>query len=138
MTDLIPGRRVSSTRRVTEADTALALGSGDLPVLGTPRLLAWCEAACVDVLADILAETAVPPTGESRRTSVGTRVALEHTRATPVGAAVHVQAELTHVDGRALRFAVAAHDDVGRVLATGELTRVLVGAEQFLARFSGA
>jgi fluoroacetyl-CoA thioesterase len=51
-----------------------------------------------------------------------------------VGAAVHVHAELAHVDGRLLRFAVAVHDDDGRVLATSELTRVVVQAERFLAR----
>ena len=35
----------SLTFVVTDADTAAAVGSGSLPVLGTPRLLAWCEAA---------------------------------------------------------------------------------------------
>ena len=129
LSDLTPGRRFSTTHRVTEADTAVALGSGDLPVLATPRLLAWCEGACVAVLAAVLAEGTAPG-----RTSVGTRVLLEHTRATPVGAAVHVRAELAHIDGRALRFTVAAHDDGGRVLATSELTRVVVDAERFLAR----
>ena len=125
MTDLVPGRRAGATHRVTDADTATALGSGDLPVLATPRLLAWCEGACVSALA----EGPVPG-----RTSVGTRVVLEHTRATPVGAAVHVQAELAYVDGRLRRFTVAAHDDDGRVLATGELTPVAVEADRFLAR----
>ena len=129
-TDLPPDRTITTTHRVTDADTAVALGSGDLPVLATPRLLAWCEAACVAVPAAAAARA----DGRSVRTSVGTRVVLEHTRATPVGAAVHVQAELAQVDGRLLRFAVAVHDDAGWVLATSELTRVVVEAERFLAR----
>jgi predicted thioesterase len=134
MTDHVPGPRATTTHQVTEADTARALGSGDLSVLATPRLLAWCEGACLAVLAAVPADDAVPAPGRAPRTSVGTRVELEHTRATPVGAAVEVRAELVHVDGRLLRFGVAAHDDAGRVLATGELTRVLVEAERFLAR----
>jgi predicted thioesterase len=56
---------------IEDQDTAAALGSGTLPVLGTPRLLAWCETATCAAIAPDLAE------GE---TSVGTRVELEHTR----------------------------------------------------------
>ena len=134
MTDHVPGRRATTTHRVTEDDTARALGSGDLPVLATPRLLAWCEGACLAVLAGPPADDAVPGPGRAPRTSVGTRVEFEHTRATPVGAAVDVQVELVDVDGRLFCFGVAAHDDAGRILATGELTRVLVDAERFLAR----
>ena len=62
---------------VTDADTAAAVGSGDLAVLGTPRLLAWCEAAtCAALAASLSAE----------QTRVGTRVSLEHLAASPVGA----------------------------------------------------
>ena len=133
-TDLSPNSTFTTTHRVTDSDTAVALGSGELPVLATPRLLAWCEGACLAVLGGPPADDAVPGPGRAPRTSVGTRVELEHTRATPVGAAVDVQAELVHVDGRLLRFGVAAHDDAGRIISTGELTRVLVDAERFLAR----
>ncbi|MGA0092648.1 MAG: thioesterase family protein, partial [Candidatus Nanopelagicales bacterium] len=63
---------------VSAADTATALGSGDVPVLATPRLIAWLEAATVD---------ACPPLG-SDETSVGTRVEVEHLAASPVGASV--------------------------------------------------
>ena len=61
----------TATHIVTEADTAIAVGSGSLPVLGTPRLLAWCEAATCAALDPHLAEG---------QTSVGTRVDLEHLR----------------------------------------------------------
>ncbi|TIC84126.1 hotdog domain-containing protein [Nocardioides sp. GY 10127] len=119
-------------RSVTEADTAAAVGSGSLPVLGTPVVLAWCEAATCAAAAPLL---------EEGRTTVGTRVELEHRAASPVGAAVEVTATLTHRDGRLLRFAVqarhAADSPVGKpgaVLATGEVTRVVVDAERFLGR----
>jgi fluoroacetyl-CoA thioesterase len=113
---------------VTEDDTALAVGSGSLPVLGTPRLLAWCEAATCAELEAALAD------GE---TSVGTRVQLEHLAASPVGAEVEVTAATAYVDGRLHRFTVAArHLSDGKVVASGEVTRVVVDAERFLSRIS--
>jgi fluoroacetyl-CoA thioesterase len=113
---------------VTEDDTAIALGSGSLPVLATPRLLAWCEAAtCAGI---------EPALGEGE-TSVGTRVQLEHLAASPVGAEVEVTAESAYVDGRLHRFTVAArHRADGRVVGAGEVTRVVVEAERFMARIS--
>lgn len=114
---------------VTPADTARALGSGDVEVLATPRLLAWCEAATVAAVA------AVADAGTSHNeTSVGTRVRLEHLAATPVGGCVQVRATLEHRDGRLLRFAVAATDRSGRVVATGEVSRVVVDRDRFAAR----
>jgi fluoroacetyl-CoA thioesterase len=113
---------------VTDADTALAVGSGSLPVLGTPRLLAWCEAATV-------AELELP----EGQTSVGTRVSLEHLAASPVGARVEVTAAPAYVDGRLHRFAVTARDVAsGKVVGSGEVTRVVVDAERFMARISPA
>jgi len=113
---------------VTDDDTALALGSGSLAVLGTPRLLAWCEAATCAEIGSTLGD------GE---TSVGTRVLLEHLAASPVGAEVEVTAETAYVDGRLHRFTLAArHTGDGKVVASGEVTRVVVDAERFLARIS--
>lgn len=112
---------------VTDDDTAVALGSGALLVLATPRLVAWLEAATCAAAA------AAGYTGDGW-TSVGTRVAVEHLAATPVGGRIEAVAELADVDGRALRFAVTATDGAGRVVATGEVTRVVVDVERFLAR----
>jgi fluoroacetyl-CoA thioesterase len=112
------------TYTVTSDDTALAVGSGSLEVLGTPRLLVWCEAATCAALEDSLAE------GE---TSVGTRVSLEHTAASAVGASIEVTASLVHTDGRLRRFSVAAREGA-KVVGTGEITRVVVDTERFLAR----
>lgn len=111
---------------VTEADTAAVLGSGDLAVLGTPRLLAWCEAATV---------AATAPALDASRTSVGTRVSLEHLAASPVGERLRVEATVAYLDGRLVRFTVAAsHLADGKVVGTGEVTRVVVDRERFLAR----
>jgi predicted thioesterase len=120
--DLVTGLRARIDHVVGEADTAIALGSGDVPVLATPRVLAWIEQATVAALAGRL---------ELSATSVGTRVALEHLAATGVGATVAITAELVAVEGIELRFAVAAHEG-DRELARGEVTRVLVERERFL------
>ncbi len=122
-----PGRPLSATlvRTVGEEDTAAALGSGSLPVLGTPRLLAWVEAAtCAALEADL------PP----GRTSVGSRVLLEHTAASGVGEEVTVAAVLQHRDGRLVRFEVIAEDSRGTVVGRAEVTRVVVDVDRFLGR----
>ena len=54
---------------VTDADTAVALGSGDVPVLATPRLIAWMEAATVRAAAAFLVKG---------QTTVGTAIRIEH------------------------------------------------------------
>ena len=114
------------TFTVGAAETAAAVGSGSLPVLGTPYLLAWCEAATC---------AAVEPALAPGETSVGTRIELEHTRASGVGTALEVTATPIYRDGRLHRFSVLAREaDGGRVVGTGEVTRVVVDAERFLAR----
>ncbi|WP_228387506.1 MULTISPECIES: thioesterase family protein [unclassified Nocardioides] len=118
---------------VTAADTAAALGSGTLPVLGTPRLLAWLEAATC---------AALDPTLPAGSASVGTRVAVEHRAPSPVGQQLEVTASSSYADGRLHRFTVAARhvvgDRPGVVVASGEITRVVVDSVRFLARISPA
>ena len=119
------------TFTVTDADTAAAVGSGSLPVLGTPRLLAWCEAATC---------AAIDPTLDAGSTSVGTRITLEHLAASPVGQQVEVTASAAYVDGRLHRFTVGARhvggagEQAGKVIGSGEITRVVVDSEKFLSR----
>ncbi|MDH4353039.1 MAG: thioesterase [Actinomycetota bacterium] len=123
---LEPGLRAGLAHTVAVDDTASAVGSGDVPVLATPRLLALAEAATIAALA----EGQLPP----GRTSVGTRVELEHLRPTPVGETVAVAAELVHVDGRLLRFEVVVTDDADLVVGRAIVTRVVVERESFLER----
>lgn len=113
------------TFTVSAQDTAAALGSGDLAVLGTPRLLAWMEQATVATLAALLG---------GDETSVGTRIELEHLVPLPVGATVVVTAEPAYEDGRLRRFTVSAQDASGRLVATATVTRVVVGRDRFMQR----
>lgn len=122
------GLQAESTFVVTSHDTALALGSGDVEVLATPRLIAWCEAATVAAVVDALAE------GD---TSVGTRVEVDHLRASSVGAEVRVRAVLTDVAGRRLDFEVEA-SDAGGEIAHGRISRVVVDRERFAERAGAA
>jgi predicted thioesterase len=112
-------------------DTARFVGSGDLDVLATPRLLALAEAATVAALDDAVSS------GPSGRTTVGTRVQLEHLRPTAVGETVTVAAALRHVDGRLLRFEVVVTDDADRLVGRVEVTRVVVDRSEFLGRARG-
>jgi len=121
--ELSTGLRASVSRVVTQALTAEALGSGDVPVLGTPAVLAMMEeAACV----------AIRPALDAVRTSVGTRVELEHLAPSKVGATVEVTAQLTNVDGRTLEFACETREGA-QVVARARHTRVVVDRERFLA-----
>ncbi|MDH2427785.1 hotdog domain-containing protein [Sphaerisporangium sp. TRM90804] len=118
-----PGLRAELLFMVEHEDTAIKVGSGDVPVLGTPRLLAIAEAVTTRALHDRL-----PP----GHTSVGTKVLLEHRAASPVGTHVEVRAELVEVDGRRLVFQVTARDR-RRTVATATIERVVVDRERFLA-----
>lgn len=107
---------------MAEEDTALALHSGSVPVLGTPRLIALCEEAAIHAIVDLL-----PP----EQTTVGMRVQLDHLAPTHVGSAVAAEATLERVQGRRLTFTVSVSDHCGLV-AAGKVTRVIVDTEAFL------
>ena len=126
--ELAPGMRSSVRTAVTDTDTAIAVGSGDVPVLATPRLLALAEAATVAAVAPGLAPG---------QTTVGTSAAIEHTRASLTGADVTVAAELTEVDGRRLTFRFTAEQQSAggpAAIGSGTVTRVIVDAGAFLRR----
>lgn len=121
---LLPGLCAAFHHDVTDEDTAAALGSGDVPALGTPRALALVERAAVTAVAGELS---------GDQTTVGVRVELDHLAACAVGDRVQVEAELVEVVDRQLVFVVRlhAHDELA---ASGRLTRVLVERPSFLAR----
>jgi fluoroacetyl-CoA thioesterase len=119
-----PGLSASLTHVVEETDTAIAVGSGDVPVLATPRLIALAEAAAIEALAEKLA----PGT-----TTVGYEVQLAHLAPTPVGGKVTIDATLELVESRRLTFRVTVNDTRGLV-AAGKVTRVVVVRDRFIER----
>ena len=121
---------------VSAQDTALALGSGDVPVLATPRILAWMEAATVAAASGRL---------DSGSTSVGIEVFLTHGRASGVGAQIDVEVTSVTEQDRGLTFEVVARertkgsadpDDAqdGVVVASGRVVRAVVDRQRFLSR----
>ena len=124
---LEPGLEAAFRYTVSEADTAAAVGSGEVPVLATPRVLALAERATVDAVAGALAAGA---------TTVGTRVELDHLAPSAVGAELTVRAVLERAEGRRLQFAVRLLDG-DRPVAQGLVTRVVVDAAAFV-RNAGA
>jgi fluoroacetyl-CoA thioesterase len=129
MTEPTVGISAVREHTVTDDDTAVALGSGDVPVLATPRVVAWLEGATVACLDDVL---------DDASTSVGTRVEIDHLAASPVGAHITAAASVVEVDGRSVVFEVAAEHRVGDgapvLVAAGRVVRAVVDRERFLAR----
>jgi predicted thioesterase len=95
-----------------------------VPVLGTPRVVALAEAACVDALAGPLAEG---------QTSVGMKVQIDHLAPTAVGSHVDADATLESIEGRRLTFTVRVTDSRS-LIAAGRIVRVIVTTESFLSK----
>ena len=119
---LQPGLAARVTLAVHDGDTAVALRSGEVAVLGTPRLIALCEEASLQAVAGQV------PEGHA---TVGMRVQLDHLAPTAVGCSVTAEARLDKIEGRRLTFAVSASDDRG-LIAAGKVTRVVVDVEKFM------
>lgn len=124
LVSVTPGQSAQVTLTVSEADTASALGSGDVEVLATPRVLALCEQATVTAVAACL---------DPASTTVGTHVALDHRRPTFIGGTVVAKAVLRDVDGTRLEFDVEVTEG-SAVVASGVVRRALVDRDRFVGR----
>jgi len=122
--EFAPGLTARVELTVTDADTAQALGSGDVPVLGTPRVLAIAEAATVACTARQI------PGGV---TTVGVRAEVEHKAPTPVGRHVTALATLAKVDGRKLLFEVVVRDGE-TLVAEVRVERMVLDRQRFIAK----
>ncbi|MBN1260512.1 MAG: thioesterase family protein [Anaerolineae bacterium] len=119
-----PGLVGEVTHVVSESDTAATYGSGLVPVLSTPHLIALMENA---------AQTALNPWMETGQSAVGTHIDMRHLAATPVGMEVRVRAELIEVEGRKLRFDIEAWDEKEKIGACTH-ERYLIDRERFMKR----
>lgn len=118
------GLSFTATMRVTPEVTAEYIGSGDLAVLATPAMCALMENAAMMAVATHL---------EEGQTTVGTALNIEHMRATKVGKVVTATAVLTEINGRELKFNIAARDEVG-VIGEGTHSRFIVYREKFMSK----
>ncbi len=112
------------TMVVEPANTAEHIGSGSVSVLATPMMIALMEAAALDAVQEHLPEG---------WTTVGTKVDVEHIRATPVGEIVTAEALLVGQEGKSLTFSVHAKDSSG-IIGQGHHRRFIVDREKFLSK----
>ena len=122
--DLKIGLKNSVAQVVTESDTAVAVGSGSLKVLATPKLIAFIEKAAAE-----LVEKNLSP----ELTSVGILINFEHTAPTPVGMKFSAEVEIIEIDGRKIIFDVTAFDEVGEI-GRGKHERFIVNREKFQSK----
>lgn len=120
---LQPGREATIDDVVTPEMSAERLGSGDVPVLGTPAVLILAERAAIAAVAGEL---------DPGRTTVGARVDLLHLAPTPIGSRVTATARLERVDGPRLSFRFEVSDPSGAI-ARGTHLRVVVERDGFVA-----
>ena len=117
------GLKHTSELTVTDAVTAVRMGSGDMPVLATPAMMALMENAAMLAVADDLPEGS---------TTVGGHIASSHLRPSKIGDVVRAVAEVTKVDGRKIEFNVSAYSgDV--LLGEGTHLRFVVDRERFMS-----
>lgn len=114
----------TSQLKVTEAVSAISMGSGDLPVLATPAMMALMENAAMLAVAPHLPEGS---------TTVGGHISASHIKPTPIGETVTATAIVVKVDGKKIEFEVKAHcGDI--LLGEGSHLRFIVDREKFMSR----
>jgi fluoroacetyl-CoA thioesterase len=130
--ELKPGLKHSATIRVGEALAVPASGrllgeTADMPpVFATANMIAFVEWTCVAALAPYLAP---------HQRTVGTRVEMSHTAATPIGMNVTAEVELLEIDGRRLRFKAICRDEV-EPIGEGFHERMVVDQARFMQRLA--
>lgn len=120
------GTKCQLTQVVTDQLTAATVGSGALPVFGTPYMIAMMENAALTLLQNFI---------EEGQGSVGTSLNITHDAPTPIGMQVWAEAEVTNVseNGKMVDFIVKAWDEKGPI-GQGTHTRAIINNERFLAK----
>jgi fluoroacetyl-CoA thioesterase len=107
---------------VTEKDTAIAIGSGEVNVLATPKLLSLMEEVSSKSVKDLLPEGYV---------SVGVEMNILHLKSTKVGEKITIHSTFSRQEGKKLYFDVVATNANNETIGTGECNRVIVNKEKF-------
>jgi len=120
---------LSHTSRLTVCNdnSAITLGSGDMPILGTPAMLALMENAAMLAVAEELDEGT---------TTVGGHIESSHLKPSKIGAEVEATATVTRIDGKKLYFSVVAREGT-TVIGEGTHLRFIVDRERFLSKVIG-
>ena len=124
MAELKVGMKFTREVEVVHELTADAVHSGGLPVFATPTMIGLMENASWSLAEECM---------EEGYSTVGTLVNVKHVSATPVGATVRAETELTEIDGRRLVFKVAAYDDKG-LIGEGTHERFIINTDKFMSK----
>lgn len=125
MLDNFNNQKGNATVIVNATNTAIAAGSGSLPVFGTPFMIALMEKATCEAVAEML---------EDNETTVGTSINVSHDKASGLGTVITAHATLVDVDGRKLIFEVDAVEENGDVIGKGTITRFVVLKDRFMKK----
>ena len=123
--ELTIGLTAEKTFEVTKNETAQEVGSGSLPILATPMLLAWMEDCAISIVKDALPDS---------QTTVGTAICLQHLKPSAVGEYLTCRAELVAMDDRKLFFMLTAHSLRGQKVASATHDRFIVDIERLMSK----
>jgi predicted thioesterase len=118
------GLKYTSELTVTDSVTAIAVGSGDMPVLATPMMMALMENAAMLAVKNVLPEDC---------TTVGGHIESSHLKPSKIGDVIKAIAEVTKVDGKKIEFKVSAYSG-DTLLGEGTHLRFVVDREKFMSR----
>ncbi len=109
-------------RTVEAQNLAMVMGSGDLPVLATPQMIAWMEEASCKI-----AET------KEGYTTVGVLMNVTHDAPSPLHARIRIVSHLIESNGKIFTFEVSAY--CGETcIGKGIHKRAAVNRERFMAK----
>lgn len=113
---------------VSHSNCADAVKSGSLKVFSTPMLLALMEEASCNACGELM---------EDGETTVGTKMEINHCKASKLGSVITAEATLDSVEGRKLTFLCSAFDENNNEIATAVIQRFLVNEEKFMNKVNG-
>lgn len=125
MKEITIGSSAETTTIVNSTNTAITAGSGSLPVLGTPFLIALMEKATCNAVFDFL---------EEDETTVGTNVNISHIKASGIGMVISAKAVVAECSGRRITFTVSAADSNGDMIGKGTIERFVVNENKFMKK----
>ncbi|GAB2500973.1 hypothetical protein GCM10008929_22060 [Alkalibacterium psychrotolerans] len=111
---------------VKENETAQAVGSGGLPVLSTPHMIAYMENTAMTLMQNELVE------GD---TSVGMEIQVNHLAPTALDKTVSVKAEQTDQQKKIYTYKIEAYVD-DKLIGQATHKRAVVNEEKFMSRLN--
>ncbi len=110
---------------VEKSNCASSVGSGGVDVFSTPSLIGLMERAAFDSVQSEL---------EEGFTTVGTKISVNHLRASKIGERIEAKSILTVVEERKLTFSLTATDSAGNIIGEGVHERFIINREKFLSK----